>query len=95
MKLDEASKRVSEIKKEIRKLIEEAEGICDASGLDSFHLKVAYGMGGSYRPDPRRVEEWEGSPEDYEIGKDGGVYRYDYSDDFHEGGYWESSSSRC
>jgi hypothetical protein len=97
MTLNEAAKRVSEIGNQIDALVTEAETICDETGYDGFGLNVAYGMGGHYRPDPRKVEQWEGKPEDYEIEKgEDGEYRYEYSqDDGDEGGYWAASSRSC
>lgn len=94
----EARAKIDELTKQAHALIDQAEKVADEHGLH-FSFDVAYGMGGSYRPDPTQVEKWKGKPEDYEIFKnEDGDYQYEYRGDFYEdetGGYWQASSAGC
>lgn len=104
----EAQKRVNEITKEIQKLVAEAEGLCDEHGIFNFSsVPHEYGMGGTYRPNPKNVESWAGKPEDYESegistkdydGEEQGDYGYEDAryENYGDGeGYWHTSSMSC
>ena len=85
MNQNEAEEKIRELKEQAKLLIKEATELADAHGIE-FFFSVAYGMGGSYYPDPARKGEWEGDPDDYWFPTN------EYGDD---GGFWRASSHRC
>jgi hypothetical protein len=92
----EGEKKISKLTQVAYDALKEAETVADASGVD-FGFNPAYGMGGHYYPDPKRIGEWEGDPEEYDfVSEDGGFAHYapDWADP-DDGGVWSSSSSSC
>lgn len=91
----EANARIKEIGKEIKKLVKEAEKLCDETGA-SFSLDIAWGMGGSYVPSLKNVANWteEAREENYIYEEDGEWVRDSYREIDEDGG-WFSSSMGC
>lgn len=93
----DGEKKIQELTQSAMKSLWEAEQIADATGND-FSFSVAYGMGGHYFPDPKRVGEWEGDREDYDwVSSDDppSFVRWMLEWDDTDEGAWRSSSASC
>lgn len=83
MNKNEASKLIAQHVDEAQRLLKLCETLADENNL-AFSFNPAYGMGGTYIPDPKNAKDWDSSGCEWD---NSGCYQEDYG--------WNASSAHC